>query len=73
IYPNPASTSLNVSLQEELSFTATLYSMVGEKLLVTNSNTGTITLEISELKQGLYFLEVQTLDFRKTLPVIVNH
>lgn len=60
LYPNPASTSLQVSLPRDGAYTLSLYNSGGQllyqKAVTTNSNL--LLLDVSPLKKGIYWLTV---------------
>lgn len=57
IYPNPASTELNITSKELIS-SIKLFNSIGEQVLI-ELNTGlTMKLDITTLQEGLYFVEV---------------
>ena len=57
IYPNPASNVLSVSLPHNEAVDVQLFNMTGQ-LLMTKSISGTSTLDISSLPQGVYVVKV---------------
>jgi hypothetical protein len=75
VYPNPASTHLNVlfqSLKAE-SIKLSVYNMLGEKIrdVDTRSNIDLI-IDINNFSKGLYLIEVITTETRKVRKVIVQ-
>ena len=50
IYPNPSSSTVNVDYSEDLEIT--LFNILGQQILKTNSK----TINISNLEKGTYFL-----------------
>ena len=50
VYPNPSSSTVNIDYPEELNIT--LYNVLGQQILKTNSK----TINISNLEKGTYFL-----------------
>lgn len=57
IYPNPASDKLTIDLSSELMFeNIKLYNIFGQQLLQSDK----LTIDISDLSTGLYFLEIVT-------------
>ena len=53
IYPNPSSSIVNIDFNEYLQ--STLFNILGQKVLSTNSK----TINISNLEQGTYFLSTK--------------
>ena len=63
IYPNPASDVLNIEvLSSSPSFTLNLYSITGKLVLQTEIEQGFSTLNISDLKGGVYIIQARTSD-----------
>ena len=60
IYPNPASNVLSVSLPHNEAVDVQLFNMTGQ-LLMTKSISGTSTLDISSIPQGVYVVKVGAL------------
>ena len=67
IYPNPASSTLNIQTQ---SNQATLIDLTGKTLLITKLKNGEAQLDVSSLNNGIYFLQT---DKGKTQKIIVQH
>lgn len=63
VFPNPASDYLNVSLDNVYPEKITLFSNLGETLLVQNQLSGNIQINVSEYHSGIYFLKIETKDF----------
>lgn len=61
VYPNPAKYQLNVELTDKSSerCTITLIDLAGHRVLETSTNQGVSTLDISHLKKGAYFLQLE--------------
>jgi hypothetical protein len=53
VYPNPSSSTVNIDYPEELNIT--LYNVLGQQILKTNSK----TINISNLEKGTYILTTQ--------------
>lgn len=56
IYPNPASSIINISLKQQSDFKLALYNTNGQKL-VENKNQKTI--DVSDFKSGIYLMRIQ--------------
>jgi hypothetical protein len=56
IYPNPVSSQLEVRIYAEASASYQIYSVVGQ--LVTTGTLGTKTIDVSNLKNGMYILQI---------------
>ncbi|MES2778906.1 MAG: T9SS type A sorting domain-containing protein [Bacteroidota bacterium] len=66
VYPNPAKTELNISLPVAIS-TVSIVDMTGREVLKSTS----AKLDVSTLKQGLYFVNVKAVDGRTAVKRIV--
>jgi len=60
IYPNPARGIINISLQRIEKTEISLYNVLGEKLLSTNTNNQNSSIDVSYLPRGIYFLELKS-------------
>ncbi len=60
IYPNPASNSINIGLNEKINLkSVTLYDVLGKQIDVTFNETDTnINIDLSKLDSGLYFVHL---------------
>lgn len=61
VFPNPAHNFLNISLDGSslASFAIRIYNTNGQEVLISNSNNGnTIQLDVSELPNGIYMIEI---------------
>ena len=59
IYPNPASTNLNIEIIGSRKNKITVYDMESRKIFYGNFERENFSLPLSSLKSGIYFLEVQ--------------
>lgn len=66
VFPNPAKTELNISLPVAIS-TVSIVDMTGREVLKSTS----AKLDVSALKQGLYFVNVTAVDGRSAVKRIV--
>jgi hypothetical protein len=57
LYPNPVSGYLNIKCKKETTFTTSIYDMNGRLLILENS---TASIDVSELKNGIYLVKVAT-------------
>lgn len=69
LYPNPVSNILNISASQELK-NIELYSVLGEKLLVSNNKT---YINISSLNTGVYFVKITTSDDKFIIKKIMKN
>ncbi len=60
LYPNPSSGVFNISLKNKTNSqkTVAIYDMLGKMILISKSTSNEITLDLSESKQGFYFVEI---------------
>jgi hypothetical protein len=65
IYPNPSSTSITIQHEAQMK-TIAVISMDGKTVMAHNLNTNIEEIDISQLKQGVYLIIVETQD-SKTL------
>lgn len=69
IYPNPATTILNIRLDNDLSLEQiTVFNSLGQKILITNE----VVVNVESLASGLYFVEVKTNQGKATKKVIIK-
>jgi len=72
VYPNPASSTINVSFTTAEARNITLFSVVGEKV-ESKSTTGLNTsFDVSELPSGVYMIQVLSNNSTITQRVIVR-
>lgn len=78
VYPNPAGDVLKVRFKEDIATSATVivYNMLGEEVMkITKtalSSTEEITLNTSELKDGIYMLKLEYGDKQATKRVLIG-
>lgn len=60
VFPVPAKNTLNLNLNFELNDIATIviYNAMGQKVIETQSTTASATIDISELKSGIYVVKI---------------
>jgi hypothetical protein len=57
IYPNPVDTILNITAENDIIKTVTIYNLIGQKVITfTNQN----AVDLSSLSKGAYFITVET-------------
>jgi len=70
IYPNPANKSIAVRIPDDMkSYEINLLNMLGQTLLKTKSN----VIEVSNIPNGIYFVNVQSDKTILNKKVIINH
>ncbi|MGZ3933274.1 MAG: T9SS type A sorting domain-containing protein, partial [Bacteroidia bacterium] len=73
IYPNPVSGLLHVNTEElNAAYDLTLENAIGQVVYHSKSNTGSMTINTSDLAKGFYSLKLQTASGRITKKVIVE-
>ncbi|OIP01789.1 MAG: hypothetical protein AUJ98_03185 [Bacteroidetes bacterium CG2_30_33_31] len=62
VYPNPASTSINIHLIdfEDLILKIEIFNTLGQKIQTINANSNSIEINLEELPSGLYVLKANT-------------
>jgi hypothetical protein len=59
LYPNPASTVLNITLGQSTSVDSyTIYDVAGKAVATGNINTASSTISVSDLAQGTYIIKL---------------
>lgn len=59
VYPNPVSNELSIELQNNLTAEITIRSLIGEKLYSIETNENRITIDVSTLPKGIYYLSIR--------------
>jgi hypothetical protein len=72
IYPNPVSDVLNVTINGTSEAIVTLVSVNGSIVIQQKVQQSTVTIPVSSLAKGYYFLTVQTAQGTKTHKVIIK-
>lgn len=61
VYPNPATSSLNVYNELNTAYSISVYNFAGQKVMEVNSLSGNIQkIDISSLNTGVYYLKLQS-------------
>lgn len=60
LYPNPVNNIVQLRLPYESNGTIMFYNVLGEKVLHTDFSSSTTTINISELKSGIYLAKIET-------------
>ena len=69
IYPNPASSSIQVSVNSKQALSISIYDLLGNEII----NTKEKNVDIISLNEGIYFIEVRTVEGSYTQKIIVQH
>lgn len=70
LYPNPVSSYLNIKCKKETTLTASIYDINGRLLITGNA---TASIDVSELKNGMYLVKVATEGKEFTRKITVAH
>ena len=68
VYPNPAADNVNILSQLPID-RLELYNSIGQKIIAQNN---TLSIDVSSLRQGLYFLKIQSGNSVVTKKLLVN-
>ncbi|MDB5284547.1 MAG: hypothetical protein JWO06_3622, partial [Bacteroidota bacterium] len=71
VYPNPAHNSITVVKSVDGNSTFRLFDAVGNKYLEKQGHEAIITLDVSGLSAGLYFVEISSDKFKITKKVVI--
>ena len=69
LYPNPASTSININAEEMLE-SVRIFNVLGQEVMNVTPSDRNVTLEISSLQRGVYLADVVTSVGSKTIKFI---
>lgn len=58
VYPNPAAAQVNISLESENGSDVRIYNAAGQLVMSLDAQTGIVSLDITELPNGIYSVEV---------------
>ena len=73
LYPNPTSSSVNVELGEDVRATdIRLFNTFGQLVSTTSVNASVTTIDLSELPNGLYFVQIFNANERITTAKVVK-
>lgn len=56
VYPNPSNNYIYLQLKNESLFSATIFSVIGQRIMESND----ITVDVSSLESGIYFMYIKT-------------
>lgn len=71
VFPNPASTAVNIELaNNKIAESITLINSIGQVLKTKNNSN---MMSVSEIPNGVYYLEVRSGDHSSRKPVVINH
>ncbi len=69
IYPNPVDDLLNIDTSLS-SYTAELYTIQGQRVFVSENNTGAQTLDYSKYTSGIYLLKLTSKEVSQTFKIV---
>lgn len=72
MYPNPASEYFTVTLINHDSFNLTLYNLLGQPVLETETTTGAVIIHTNQLCRGVYMVRVHTDEAEVVKKIILN-
>jgi hypothetical protein len=71
IYPNPARGAITIEVPDYKTEQFEISNVIGEKLKTQKFIGEKETIDISDLKPGVYFINVLGINFKKTTRVII--
>jgi PKD repeat protein len=72
VYPNPVSNSLSLENPYQCSMQLKIYNITGKLLFNNTYDKDTTTIDISNLEAGIYFIEIQLADGRRSVKKVVK-
>ncbi len=72
LFPNPATYEVIISSKMEGDFTFTMVNQVGQVVKKGSSLASTVTLELGQIKRGIYFVQIQTKQVTFTQKLVVR-
>ena len=69
LFPNPVSNELNIDSKDNIK-EVTVFNLTGQQLFSKKGNSKTSKIDVSNLKSGIYIVEVKTDKTSKTYKVI---
>lgn len=71
LYPNPANSTVYVSVPADGSKTIAIYSVTGQRVYMTNTNSKLAEINVANLANGMYYINVRTANgFAQTLKFV---
>jgi hypothetical protein len=67
MYPNPASERLTIEAPNQDVFKIAIYDMGGKELFQTNQTDALLTIDLSNLSQGVYFVSINDIHTKKLI------
>ena len=73
IYPNPFTDRIHIENIDLQQYELTVLNSLGQTVKRTQVNNDNIIIDLSELKEGIYFLRIESRDNAKTIKMIKKH
>lgn len=73
IYPNPFTDRIHIENIDLQQYELTILNSLGQTVKRTQVNNNNIIIDLSELKEGIYFLRIESRDNAKTMKIIKKH
>jgi hypothetical protein len=70
MYPNPASTSITIEMEELQDASIEITTILGQPVLSTQLKTKTGNLNVEQLTSGIYFVNVKSTKGQKTFKLV---
>ena len=67
MYPNPASETLTIEAPNQDVFKIAIYDMAGKELFQTKQTGALLTIDVSTLSQGVYFVTLNDIHTKKLI------
>ena len=73
VYPNPAEDQVTIRVNADIEMeTVSVFSQVGQKVMELTPNTSTISLDLSQLDNGIYFIQIENASSSTIKKIVVN-
>ena len=73
MYPNPANEVINISFAPQpVEVTIAVYEMTGRLLKSVTTNKNSTSLDVSDLKNGIYFVTLSGKELNTSRKIIIN-
>ena len=72
IYPNPANDVLNISFSSPSPVAIQLFDMTGRNIKSISTTIDHISMNVSDLNNGMYFCTITGKDFTSTRKILIN-
>jgi len=72
IYPNPASTSLNIDFTNEIASKITIYDMLGREIYNSLNTSPNVEIDVSNLSNGLYVVNIYSDTYYISKKIIIK-